>query len=115
MARPVSNTGSLRLRTLSRRMAVWPSGPDSRPVVGSVYSFIKMSLGLSLREHDTHLQDDALIGSGNKVVGAREHTLDVPVDVLRAESCHGSVVGAAQAVVVGIAERGWLQCPPLFF
>lgn len=46
---------------------------------------------------------------------AREDALYIPVDVLRAQSRHRAVIRAAEAVVVCITKRGWLQCPPLFF
>lgn len=46
---------------------------------------------------------------------AREYALYIPVDVLCAQSGHRTVVGTAQAVVVCVTKRGWLQCAPLFF
>lgn len=48
-------------------------------------------------------------------MGAREDALDVPVDVLGAQTSDRSVVGATEAVMMRVAERGWLQRTPLFF
>lgn len=63
----------------------------------------------NLNEHwayicSTHFQNYALIGTRYEVMRAREDALDIPVDVLSAEPSDGAVGGAAQAVMVSVAE-----------